>query len=124
MSDTEWTLEKILEREKYYAEGEKKLGKEGAYHTKLYEYLLKVQQDEKENKRKEYRVLLYEENESEYTEAISLGHGLSRRDYGAVLWCILNDVIEATGTNKKVLLEAIESFYEEEQKNENDSHII
>ena len=48
MSDMEWTLEKILEREKFYAEGEKKMGKEGAYHTKLYEYLLKVQQDEDE----------------------------------------------------------------------------
>ena len=50
MGETEWTLEKILEREKFYAEGEKKMGKQGAYHTKLYEYLLKVQQNEEEPK--------------------------------------------------------------------------
>lgn len=38
MSKSNWTLQECLEREKFYAEGEKKMGIRG-YHSNLYDYL-------------------------------------------------------------------------------------
>ena len=38
MSKSGWTLQECLEREKFYAEGEEKMGIRG-YHSNLYDYL-------------------------------------------------------------------------------------
>lgn len=38
MSKDSWTLQECLEREKFYAGGEEKMGVHG-YHTELYKYL-------------------------------------------------------------------------------------
>lgn len=38
MSIRNWTIQECMAREKFYAEGEKKMGKRG-YHSNLYDYL-------------------------------------------------------------------------------------
>lgn len=43
MSKDKWTLNDCLEREKFYADGEEKNGKQG-YHYKLYSYLKQLKE--------------------------------------------------------------------------------
>lgn len=113
MSETEWTLEKILEREKFYAEGEKKLGKEGAYHTKLYEYLLKVQQDEAEIEKKEYRVVIKGEDDDGNIVSMTYFSDLSSQDMAAIFWCVFDDLLTVTGKSKEEIIDIFNDCYRE-----------